>query len=160
MILKRIVVFRLLFYSTLIIVLGTYMQANKEVEASQSITPSHFLLHSTLPGQRFKLSGVVKNGSIEMKKGTLENKFILTDFKNDIEVLYKGSLPPTFREGDMASIGGFLADHKNPTCFIGTNVQANHDINPDRWLGDTIADKNVSINMVESVEDFEYTKMK
>lgn len=57
-----------------------------------------------------------------MKKGTLENKFILTDFKNDLVVLYKGPLPATFREGDMASVGGFLADHKSPTCFIGTSV--------------------------------------
>ena len=40
--------------------------------------------------QRFKLSGIVKHGSIEMKKGTLENRFVLTDFKNDITILYKG----------------------------------------------------------------------
>lgn len=160
MILKRIVVFRLLFYSTLILCLGTYMQANKEAEGSKSVTPSYFLLHSTLPGQRFKLSGVIKNGSIEMKKGTLENKFIITDFKNDIQVMYKGALPATFREGDMASIGGFLADHKNPSCFIGTSVSANHEIAPDRWLGESNADKVVSINMVETEEDFEYTKMK
>ena len=57
-----------------------------------------------------------------MKKGTLENKFIITDFKNDIIVLFKGPLPPTFREGDMASVGGFLTDPKNPTHFIATNV--------------------------------------
>jgi cytochrome c-type biogenesis protein CcmE len=106
------------------------------------------------------LSGVVKHGSIEMKKGTLENRFTLTDFKNDIQILYKGSLPATFREGDMASVGGFLADHKNPTCFVGTNVQANHDIAPDRWLGETNLDRAVSLNMIESKQDFEYTKMK
>ena len=81
-----------------------------------------------MPGQRFKLSGVIKHGSIAVKKGTLDNKFIMTDFKNDIIVLFKGSLPPTFREGDMASVGGFLVDHKNPTNFIATNVQANHEI--------------------------------
>ena len=95
-----------------------------------------------------------------MKKGTLENRFVLTDFKNDISVLYKGSLPATFREGDMAQIGGFLADHKNPTCFIGTNVAANHEIAPDKWLGDTSADRVVSLNMVEPTKDFEYTRMK
>lgn len=85
-----------------------------------------------------------------MKRGTLENRFLLTDFKNDISVLYKGSLPATFREGDMASVGGFLADHKNPTCFIATSVQANHDIAPDRWLGDTNLDRAVSMNMIET----------
>lgn len=86
------------------------------------------MMHSTLPGQRFKLSGVIKHGTIAVKKGTLENKFIMTDFKNDITVLFKGPLPSTFREGDMASCGGFLADPKNPTNFIGTSVSANHEI--------------------------------
>jgi cytochrome c-type biogenesis protein CcmE len=95
-----------------------------------------------------------------MKKGTLENKFTITDFKNDIAILYKGILPATFREGDMASIGGFLADHKNPSTFIGTNVQANHEISPDKWLGETNMDRAVSINMIETDEDFEYTKMR
>jgi cytochrome c-type biogenesis protein CcmE len=95
-----------------------------------------------------------------MKKGTLENKFLITDFKNDLVVLYKGPLPSSFKEGDMATVGGFLADYKSPTCFIGTNVQANHDIAPDKWLGDTNADRNISINMIEAEEDFEYTKMK
>jgi cytochrome c-type biogenesis protein CcmE len=154
MILKRIVVFRLLFYGTLILTVGTFLQANKALENTKSVTPSYFLLHSTLPGQRFKLSGVVKHGSIEMKKGTLENKFIITDFKNDLVVLYKGPLPATFREGDMASVGGFLADHKSPTCFVGTSVQANHDIAPDKWLGETNIDRAVSINMIETDEDF------
>ncbi len=95
-----------------------------------------------------------------MKKGTLENKFVLTDFKNDIGVLFKGPLPATFREGDMASVGGFLADHKSPTCFIATSVSANHEISPDRWLGDSNVDRAVSINMIEASEDFEYTQMK
>ena len=103
---------------------------------------------------------MIKHGSIEMKKGTLENKFIITDFKNDICVLYKGALPQSFREGDMASIGGFLADHNNPTNFIGTSVAANHDIAPDRWLGETGLDRAVSMNLIETDKDFEYTKMK
>ena len=100
-------------------------------------------MHNTLPGQRFKLSGVIKHGSIAVKKGTLENKFIMTDFKNDIVVLFKGPLPSTFREGDMASMGGFLADPKNPTNFIATSVQANHVIYPVRWIGKTIMDRIV-----------------
>jgi hypothetical protein len=74
--------------------------------------------------------------------------------------MYKGPLPATFREGDMATIGGFIADHKSPTTFIGTSVTANHDIDPARWLGETGVDRVISINMIEAEEDFEYTKMK
>ena len=91
-----------------------------------------------------------------MKKGTLANKFVLTDFKNDITILNNGGLPATFREGDMATVGGFLTDHNNPTYFVATNVAANHDINPDKWVGNTNLDKTVSLNMVETKEDFEY----
>lgn len=50
MILKRIVVFRLLFYGSLILAVGTTLQANKNEETQQAITPSFFLMHSTLPG--------------------------------------------------------------------------------------------------------------
>ena len=118
------------------------------------------MMHSTLAGQRFKLSGVIKHGSIAVKKGTLENKFVMTDFKNDITVLFKGPLPSTFREGDMATVGGFLVDPKNPTNFIATSVAANHEIQPDRWIGETNLDRVVSMNMVEPTTDFEYSKMK
>ena len=60
----------------------------------------------------------------------------------------------------MASVGGFLADHKNPSLFIGTSVAANHDIAPDKWLGETNFDRAVSMNMIEPKVDFEFTKMK
>lgn len=60
----------------------------------------------------------------------------------------------------MATIGGFLADVKTPTCFIGTSVQANHEISPDKWIGESNVDRALSLNMVETEEEFEYTKMK
>jgi hypothetical protein len=49
MVLRRIVVFRLLFYGTLILTVGTFLQANKAMESNKSVTPSYFLMHSTLP---------------------------------------------------------------------------------------------------------------
>ena len=60
----------------------------------------------------------------------------------------------------MTAVGGFLADHKNSNLFIGTSVAANHDIAPDRWLGKTSNDRFMSMNMIETDKDFEYTKMK
>ena len=74
-------------------------------------------------------------------------------------MVFKGGLPPSFKEGDMATVGGFLADPKNPTNFVATSVQANHDIQPDRCIGETNSDRQMSINMVEPKNDFEYTKM-
>ena len=43
---------------------------------------------------------------------------------------------------------------------MGTSVAANHEIAPDKWLGDTNMDRAVSMNMIETDEDFEYTRMK
>lgn len=40
----------------------------------------------------FPKFGILKPGSIELKRGTLQTKFAITDFKNEIEVLYKGNL--------------------------------------------------------------------
>ena len=102
----------------------------------------------------------MKHGSIEIKKGTLENKFLLTDFKNEIVILYKGAIPPSFKEGEMCTVGGYLADHKVPSIFIGTSVGVNHDIDVDKWVGDAGVDKNMSMNLIETDEDIIYTPMK
>lgn len=70
-----------------------------------------------------------------------------------------GALPQSFREGDMANVGGFLADPEDPTTFIATSVTANHEIRTDRWVGETIVDRQTSLNMIETTEEFEYAKM-
>jgi len=48
-ILKRIVVFRIVFYGTTILTVGSFLQAGKAKESTQSVTPSYFVQHSTLP---------------------------------------------------------------------------------------------------------------
>ena len=159
LILKRIVVFRLLFYGSLLLGVSTIVNNAGCQEAERTVTPSYFLMHTPQPGERYKLSGVIKNGTIEIKKGTQDNRFILTDFKNDINVMYKGLLPATFREGDMTYVGGFLADSNDPTLFIGTSVVANHEISVDKYIGDNNIDRVASLNMIESKSDFEYTTM-
>ena len=159
LILKRIVIFRLLFYGSLILGVSTIVNNNQSQDSERSVSPSYFLMHTPKPGERYKLSGIIKAGSIEMKKGTLEKKFTVTDFKNDILVLYKGMLPQTFREGDMWYLGGFLADPEDPTVFICTSITANHAIAVDKYVGDAAVDRMTSINMIEPTVDFEYTKM-
>lgn len=159
LILKRIVVFRLMFYGSIILGVSTLINNVNTAEFERTVTPSYFIMHTPKPGERYRLSGIIKNGSIEMKKGTQDNKFIVTDFKNDINVMYKGTLPTTFREGDMTYLGGFLADPEDPTLFIGTSVTANHEISVDKYIGESNVDRIASLNMVEPKGDFEYTKM-
>mmetsp|Transcript_11974 Transcript_11974/g.13511 ORF Transcript_11974/g.13511 Transcript_11974/m.13511 type:complete len:236 (-) Transcript_11974:13-720(-) len=159
LILKRIVIFRLMFYGSLLLGVSTIINNSSQEEAERSVTPSYFILHTPKPGERYKLSGIIKNGSIEMKKGTQDNLFVVTDFKNDIKVLYKGTFPTTFREGDMCYLGGFLADPEDPTIFVATSVTANHEIAVDKYIGDNNVDRFASLNMIEPTTDFEYTKI-
>ncbi|CAI2379691.1 unnamed protein product [Moneuplotes crassus] len=159
LILKRIVVFRLIFYGSLILGVSTIVNVSKNEDIERSISPSYFLEHTPKPGERYKLSGVIVKDSIEMKKGTQDNKFRVTDYKNSISVLFKGTFPQTFREGDMCYLGGFLADPEDPTLFIATSVQANHEISVDKYIGDSNVDRFASLNMIEPTADFEYAKI-
>jgi cytochrome c-type biogenesis protein CcmE len=60
--------------------------------------------------------------SIEAKK----IKFIITDFKNEINVVYTGAVPNLFNEGKGVVAEGFLKD-KN--FFLATKILAKHDEN-------------------------------
>ncbi len=94
----------------------------------------------------------MKPGSIHLKRGTLEYKFVVTDFKNEIEVLFKGAMPPAFKEGDMAILGGFISDPRTAKTFIATNVTANHEIGANRYLKKTSVERKNSLNLVEAKE--------
>ena len=67
---------------------------------------------------------MVKKDSILVK--TKELKFIVTDFKNEINVIYSGAIPNLFEEGKGVVAEGFLKD-KN--FFIATKILAKHDEN-------------------------------
>ena len=67
---------------------------------------------------------MVKNASISIK--TKEMKFIITDFKNEINVIYSGAVPNLFSEGKGVVAEGYLKD-KN--FFLATKILAKHDEN-------------------------------
>ena len=55
-----------------------------------------------------------------------EVNFIITDFKNEINVVYSGAVPNLFAEGKGVVAEGFLKD-KN--YFSATKILAKHDEN-------------------------------
>ena len=55
-----------------------------------------------------------------------EVNFIITDFKNEINVIYSGAVPNLFAEGKGVVAEGFLKD-KN--YFSATKILAKHDEN-------------------------------
>ncbi|MBV9346283.1 MAG: cytochrome c maturation protein CcmE, partial [Gammaproteobacteria bacterium] len=48
-------------------------------------------------GQRFRLGGMVTEGSLQRAPGSLEVHFLVTDFAHDVPVTYTGVLPDLFR---------------------------------------------------------------
>jgi cytochrome c-type biogenesis protein CcmE len=77
-------------------------------------------------GQRFRLGGMVVKGSLQRDPGTLNVRFIVTDFKNSVPVTYSNVLPDLFREG-----AGMVAHGRMDAAgtFHADEVLAKHDEN-------------------------------
>jgi cytochrome c-type biogenesis protein CcmE len=67
---------------------------------------------------------MVKKNSISVNSS--EINFIITDFKNEINVTYKGSVPNLFEEEKGVVAEGFLKDRN---FFSATKILAKHDEN-------------------------------
>ena len=67
---------------------------------------------------------MVKIDSISME--AKEIQFVITDFKNEINVIYSGVVPNLFTEGKGVVAEGYLKD-KN--FFLATKILAKHDEN-------------------------------
>ena len=53
-------------------------------------------------------------------------KFVITDFKNEINVIYSGVVPNLFTEGKGVVAEGYL---KDKSFFLATKILAKHDEN-------------------------------
>ncbi len=73
--------------------------------------------------QRFRLGGMVTQGSVHRDPGSLEIHFVVTDFKSNVPVTYSGVLPDLFREGTGVVAHGRM---QNGT-FVADEVLAKHD---------------------------------
>lgn len=77
-------------------------------------------------GERFRLGGLVKDGSFSRLDDGLTYAFQVTDCIVDIDVTFKGILPDLFREGQGVVTEGAL----NETgLFVADTVLAKHDEN-------------------------------
>ena len=74
--------------------------------------------------KKIRIGGMVKNNSIIIQS---ENtSFIITDFKNEINVSYSGAVPNLFQEGKGVVAEGFL---KDKSFLIAEKILAKHDEN-------------------------------
>jgi|TARA_B100000902_G_scaffold20806_1_gene25037 cytochrome c-type biogenesis protein CcmE len=87
-------------------------------------SPSEIKALSELDKKKIRVGGMVKKNSISVNSS--EINFIITDFKNEINVTYKGSVPNLFEEEKGVVAEGFLKDRN---FFSATKILAKHDEN-------------------------------
>jgi len=74
--------------------------------------------------KKIRVGGMVKMNSIIINE--TEINFIITDFKNELIVNFKGSVPNLFEEGKGVVAEGFIEDRN---YFKATKILAKHDEN-------------------------------
>ena len=87
-------------------------------------SPTEIKVLSEIKKKKIRVGGMVKNDSISLVSGDVQ--FVITDFKNEINVTYSGAIPNLFMEGKGVVAEGFLKD-KN--FFLATKILAKHDEN-------------------------------
>ncbi len=89
-------------------------------------TPSDMAEKSIPDGRRFRLGGLVEEGSVKRLEDGLTVEFIVTDLTATVPVTYRGPLPDLFREGQGVVTEGKMSEGG---IFIADNVLAKHDEN-------------------------------
>ena len=74
--------------------------------------------------KKIRVGGMVKKNTLKIKEQ--EIRFTSTDFKNEINVSFKGTIPNLFAEGKGVVAEGKLQDKK---FFVADRILAKHDEN-------------------------------
>ena len=77
-----------------------------------------------IKNNKIRIGGMVKENSIKIK--STEVNFIITDFKNEINVTFSGAVPNLFSEGKGVVAEGYLKDR---SFFEASKILAKHDEN-------------------------------
>lgn len=89
------------------------------------VTPTQVAERSLEPGRRFRLGGLVVDGSIRRETdGSVS--FAITDTAQQVQVTYHGLLPDLFRDGQGVVTDGVL---RADGVFEASEVLAKHDEN-------------------------------
>ena len=123
----RKVKLRFLFVSTILLILIlTVFLVLKSLEENVVYfqSPSEIKSLTELTNNKIRVGGMVKKNSISMNSD--EVNFIITDFKDEINVTYSGAVPNLFEEGKGVVAEGVLKDRN---FFSATKILAKHDEN-------------------------------
>tara|TARA_Y100000590_G_scaffold71907_1_gene78995 strand:- start:358 stop:777 length:420 start_codon:yes stop_codon:yes gene_type:complete len=87
-------------------------------------SPTEIKNINELSDKKIRVGGVVKKGSV--LSSTEKINFVITDFKNEINVSYIGAVPNLFAEGKGVVAEGFLKDRN---FLKAKKILAKHDEN-------------------------------
>ena len=87
-------------------------------------SPSEIKKLSEVDKKKIRVGGMVKKDSVFITAN--EIKFIITDFKNELNVSYSGAVPNLFEEEKGVVAEGFLKDRN---FFSAIKILAKHDEN-------------------------------
>ena len=87
-------------------------------------SPTEIRNLSEIDNKKIRIGGMVKNHSILINPDKIT--FVITDFKNEINVSYSGAVPNLFEEGKGVVAEGFLKDR---SFLIADKILAKHDAN-------------------------------
>ena len=118
---------RILFLFLVItsVILSVYLVLKSlEENVVYFFSPSEIKNLTEINQKRIRIGGMVKDQSIIIKSDKIN--FIVTDFKNEINVSYSGSVPNLFAEGKGVVAEGYLKDR---SYFNAVKILAKHDEN-------------------------------
>ena len=118
----RFIFLALILASTILTVFLVLKSLKENVVYFQS--PSEVKSLRELNKKKIRVGGMVKVQSVFINSD--EVNFIITDFKNEINVVYSGAVPNLFAEGKGVVAEGFLKDEN---YFTATKILAKHDEN-------------------------------
>ena len=87
-------------------------------------SPSDLSEQRIEPGRRFRLGGLVVEGSVRKDEDGITNLFAITDLASTVNVSFRGQLPDLFREGQGVVTEGSMSDNGS---FTANEVLAKHD---------------------------------
>jgi len=97
-------------------------------------TPSEVLAGEAGAQARFRLGGMVADGSFKRAPGSMQARFVVDDGDARLPVVYEGILPDLFRENQAVVATGSMRDG----TFVAEQVLAKHDEN---YMPKEVADK-------------------
>ncbi len=118
----RILFITLLLFSLALIVFLVLKSLEKNVV--YFLSPTEVKNLPEVLNEKIRIGGMVKDKSIEINSNKVG--FIITDFKNEINVIYSGLVPNLFEEQKGVVAEGYLKDRN---FLIADKILAKHDEN-------------------------------